>query len=134
MNAVDTNILIYVHDPRDPRKQDIASELIEKLTDGLLVWQAVCEFLSASCKLSSFGYDFEQASNDIRQLMTQWATALPSWQVLDRANTLLDRYSLSFWDSMLIAACLEAGASALYSENFSGQDEIDRLKLINPFS
>jgi hypothetical protein len=41
MNAVDTNILIYVHDPRDPRKQDIASELVEQLSDGMLVWQVV---------------------------------------------------------------------------------------------
>lgn len=48
MDAVDTNILIYVHDPRDPRKQDIASDLIVDLSDGLLLWQTVCEFLSAS--------------------------------------------------------------------------------------
>jgi predicted nucleic acid-binding protein len=40
----------------------------------------------------------------------------------------MGHYSLSFWDALLIAACLEAGARALYSENFSGYDEIDGLK------
>jgi predicted nucleic acid-binding protein len=133
MNAVDTNILIYVHDPRDKKKQDVASELVVSLADGVLVWQAVCEFLSASRKLATFGYDFTKAAQDIRTLMTQWTTALPSWQVLDRAVSLLQRYSLSFWDSMLIAACLEAGAEVLYSENFSGYDEIEGLKIVNPF-
>ena len=64
MNAVDTNVLIYVHDPRDRRKQAIASDLVENLSDGLLVWQTVCEFLSASRKLAPLGY------TSIRRLTT----------------------------------------------------------------
>jgi predicted nucleic acid-binding protein len=91
MNAVDTNVLIYVHDPQDRTKQQIASDLVENLSDGILVWQTVCEFLSASRKLASFGYNFDQASDDILLLMTQWTTALPSWPVLDRAVLLLKR-------------------------------------------
>jgi len=134
MNAVDTNVLIYVHDPRDRIKQQIASDLVEKLSDGMLVWQTVCEFLSASRKLASFGYNFDQASDDIRALMTQWTTALPSWPVLDRATTLLKRYSLAYWDAMLIAACLEVGVETLYTEDFGGYAEIDGLKIINPFA
>ena len=134
MNAVDTNVLIYVHDPRDRRKQEIASDLVENLADGMLVWQTVCEFLSASRKLAPLGYDFDQAFDDIRTLMTQWTTALPSWHVLERAMSLLKRYSLAYWDSLLIAACLEAAVETLYSENFSGYDEIDGLKIVNPFA
>ena len=65
--------------------------------------------------------------------MTQCTTALPSWKVLDRAMSLLRRYSLAYWDAMLIAACLEAGVEILYSENFSGYREIDGLKIVNPF-
>jgi predicted nucleic acid-binding protein len=38
MNAVDTNILIYVNDPRDPIKQAKASSLLLSLTDGVLLW------------------------------------------------------------------------------------------------
>jgi predicted nucleic acid-binding protein len=59
MNAVDTNILIYVHDPRDPLKQSIASDLVQNLNNGLLVWQTACEFLAASRKLVPYGYDFD---------------------------------------------------------------------------
>jgi predicted nucleic acid-binding protein len=29
MNAVDTNVLIYVHDPRDPQKQAKATALVQ---------------------------------------------------------------------------------------------------------
>ncbi len=37
MNAVDTNILIYVNDPRDPIKQGIAISLVSALTEGVLL-------------------------------------------------------------------------------------------------
>ena len=61
MNAVDTNILIYVNDPRDPVKQGVATSLISDLTDGVLLWQVACEYLAASRKLESLGYDRVQA-------------------------------------------------------------------------
>lgn len=54
MNAVDTNVLFYVHDPRDVTKQVIASNLLQSLTDGVLLWQVACEYLSASRKTGPF--------------------------------------------------------------------------------
>jgi predicted nucleic acid-binding protein len=38
MNAVDTNVLIYVNDSRDPGKQTIAASLVANLTEGVLIW------------------------------------------------------------------------------------------------
>jgi hypothetical protein len=96
MNAVDTKILIYVHDPRDASKQMIAGELVANLDDGLLLWQTACEFLAASRKLVPYGYSYEQALADIRELMSYWSTAIPTWAVLDRGESLLARYSLSY--------------------------------------
>lgn len=57
MNAVDTNVLIYVNDPRDPMKQRIASSLVATLSDAVLLWQVACEYLAASRKLEPLGYD-----------------------------------------------------------------------------
>ncbi len=37
MNAVDTNVLIYARDGRDPVKQAIAATLLASLTDGVLL-------------------------------------------------------------------------------------------------
>lgn len=45
MNAVDTNILIYVNDNRDLVKQGIAAALVSSLRDGVLLWQVACEQL-----------------------------------------------------------------------------------------
>ena len=38
MTAVDTNIFLYAHDPRDSRKQAIALFLLGFLNDGVLLW------------------------------------------------------------------------------------------------
>ncbi len=54
MIAVDTNVLLYVHDPRDVTKQVTASNLLQSLTDGVLLWQVACECLAASRKLVPF--------------------------------------------------------------------------------
>ena len=132
MNAVDTNILIYVNDPRDPVKQGIASSLVLSLTDGVLLWQVACEYLAASRKLEPLGYDRVQAWQYIRDLQQIWYTALPTWMVLDRAENLLNRFSLSYWDATIVAACLEANVQTLYTEDF-GYSNIDGLAIVNPF-
>lgn len=62
-----------------------------------------------------------------------WTTILPGWDVLDRAEGLLATHSLSFWDSMILAACLEAGVSRLYSEDLTTYPRINGLECVNPF-
>jgi predicted nucleic acid-binding protein len=133
MNAVDTNVLLYVHDPRDRDKQAAAAALLQSLTDGVLLWQVACEYIAASRKSEPFGYSRAQAWRDISDLRRVWTSMLPSWGVLERAERLLDSYSLSFWDAMIIAACLEGGVTRLYSEYFDSYPQVDRLEIVNPF-
>jgi predicted nucleic acid-binding protein len=134
MNVVDTNILFYAHDPRDPEKQQTAQSLIESLLDGALLWQVACEYLSASRKLEPFGYSREQALQEVRDLRSAWVTILPSWQVLEWSQQLLKEHSVSFWDAMILAASREAGVSRLYSEDLDPRIKIDELEIINPFT
>jgi predicted nucleic acid-binding protein len=133
MNAVDTNVLFYAHDPRDAAKQVAALSLVQSLTDGALLWQVACEYLSASRKLEPLGYRRADAWQDIRDLRRVWVTVLPGWGVLDKAETLLTRYNLSFWDAMIVAASLEAGVTRLYSEDLEAYPHVDGLEIVNPF-
>lgn len=133
MNAVDTNTPFYAHDSRDPVKQRIASELIGTLPDGALVWKIACECLWASRKLAEFGYSNADAVEDVGNLRLVWSTVLPEWTSLDRMDTLHPQYSLSFWDRLPIATCLEAGVRRLFSEDFSGYVRVESLEVVNPF-
>ena len=92
MNAVDTNILIYARDPRDPAKRMAAGTLLSSLTDGVLLWQVACEYISASRKLEQFGFDREQALADVADMRESWQTILPAWNIMDRAVQLMTKY------------------------------------------
>jgi predicted nucleic acid-binding protein len=133
MNAVDTNILLYARDPRDPRKQSIAISLIDSLNDPVLLWQVACEYAAASRKLEPFGCDRAAVMQDISDLRKLWKTALPSWAVIDRAADLLRSRSISFWDAAIIAGCVEAGVTHCYSEDLSSFGKVEGVEFTNPF-
>lgn len=68
MNAVDTNLLMYVSGPRVPEKQAIPAALVASLTEGVLLWQVAVAYLAATRKLELLGYDRSQAYAYIRGL------------------------------------------------------------------
>ena len=133
MNAVDTNILIYVYDRRDPAKSAKAAQLVESVEDGVLLWQVACEFLAASQKLNRAGIFREQAWERLNDLMGVLRLALPSPAVLNRARLIVESHSFHFWNEMIFASCLEANVKCLYTEDLPGA-EIAGLKIINPFA
>jgi predicted nucleic acid-binding protein len=134
MNAVDTNILLYVHDPRDPIKQVRATALIASLTNALLLWQFACEYVAASKKPAAFGFRQEDAWRELSRLQTLWKGALPQWSHLQRAEGLIAMRSISFWDALIIGAALESGVTTLYSEDLAGLGSFPGLRLVNPFA
>jgi predicted nucleic acid-binding protein len=133
MNAVDTNVLIYVRDPRDPRKQSIAASLVESINPGVLLWQVACEYIAASRKLAATGHSVSAAFADIRELRQVWHTVTPSWAIFERAAELGVGHGLAFWDSLIVAACLESGVRDLYSEDYGDRSEIEGLRITDPF-
>ena len=44
------------------------------------------------------------------------------------------RYSLSHWDSLLLAACVDAGVDTLYSEDLDAGMTYDTVTVVNPFA
>ena len=104
------------------------------LTDGVLLWQVACEFVAASRKLAAFGFTVDQAWREVKKARSLWTTKLPDWRVAERAEELMKQFSFSFWDAMIVAACLEAGVSRLYSEDFDDSVAATGLAVIDPFS
>ena len=133
MNAVDTNIIIYGFDLRDPKKHASSRLLVQTMPQGVLVWQVACEFVAVSQRLAAQGVVSYDPWADLRSLRTMWTPVLAKFSAFARAEQLRARFSLSFWDSMLIAVCLESGVQRLYSEDFSAYQKIDSLEIVNPF-
>ena len=131
MNAVDTNVLIYANDSRDPRKQEIAATLISRLDDGILLWQVACEYVWVARKLEDF--DGRAAAQHLEDLTEVWRVVVPNWQVHSSALDLTLKHGMPWWDALLVASALEAGVQRLYSEDFSHGQQIGPLSILNPF-
>jgi len=108
--------------------------LIRSLPDGVLLWQVACEYLAASRKLEPLGYGLQDAWQDVEDLRSVWTTIIPTWPVLDRARKLMSKFSFSFWDSLVVATCLESGVEYLHTEDFDGYPMVDGLRITNPFA
>lgn len=134
MNAVDTNVLIYAQDPRDLTKRRQAVQLLNSLDDGVLLWQVACEYLWTSRKLAPFGFSAKEAWSDLAELRRTWQCASPSWQCLEASSAIMAECGASFWDALLIAACVEARVDRFYSEDFGALSAIHGVTIINPFA
>src|ERR1039458_10359564 len=131
MTAHDTNVLIYACDRSDPFRQRKALDLIESSTDGVLLWQVACEFVAASRKLKAQGFGAEQAWGRLAEFLDLFPLVLPTAGTLARAETLTREHGISFWDAMILGACLEAGVDTFYSEDEPGLPTIGPLRILN---
>ena len=58
---------------------------------------------------------------------------LPVPDLWPETQALQTRYSLSFWDALLVSACLRGGVQTLHTEDMGAPRTIDGLTLVNPF-
>jgi predicted nucleic acid-binding protein len=139
MNAVDTNVFVYAFDADEPVKQAKALDLLQRLTAAggstVLPWQVAAELLSNLRKRESEGRIVAgEVESRFRKCLAMFPLAIPAAQVFSTYFALRSRFSLSHWDSMLLAACKETGVTTLYSEDMDAGTDYDGLRIINPFA
>jgi predicted nucleic acid-binding protein len=135
MNVIDTNVWIYLNDRRDPRKHAIAKNVVDTCTNLILPWQVGCEFISASKKLVPFGFTEEDSWDTLLDMQnTAVGILLPQPDDWIEARSLQKSHTLSFWDAILVGACIREGIRTLYTEDMGSPRKIGSLELINPFA
>lgn len=132
MIAVDTNVFIYAYDTSSPDKRDRARALLIRLDGAILLWQVACEFIAASRKILSPEYDPVVIWQRLDEIRAVFPLIPPTKAALELARSLHTSRGVSFWDAMLVGACLSAGVSTLYTEDLPGS-RIEGLEILNPF-
>jgi predicted nucleic acid-binding protein len=138
MNAVDTNVLVYFLDEDEPTKRGQAIGLLDRLgkdeVETVLLWQVAGEFLCCLRRWESEGrIKRSDTLRNLKRVETMFRCVLPSQFILEASLDLSSRYSLSHWDSMLLAACLAADVRTLYSEDLGHGVQYASVSVINPF-
>src|SRR5438552_801837 len=97
MNVLDTNIWLYSHDTRDTVKQEVAQRLISQVRPLALPWQVGCEFIAASRKLVTQGFDEDKAWTALTKMRDLADTVMmPFPELWPEARAVQNRHLLSF--------------------------------------
>ena len=131
---VDTNVLVYREDDTDPAKQTRANAWLSLLFErrqGRVSFQVMQELYSVlTLKLKRF--HAPEARTIVRELAV-WRPVTPTVVLLDRAWLLQERYSLSWWDALIVAAAHASGCPVLLTEDLAHNQVLDDVRVINPF-
>ncbi len=127
---IDANIWLYAFTNNDMSKTKMAQSII-RANESILSTQVINEVCVNLIKKSNLTET--QIGELIETFYKQYRVTELDKRVLLTASELRDEYSLSFWDSMIVAAAFITGAEILYSEDM--QDGLiirESLRIINP--
>lgn len=125
----DTNVLLYLASS-DDAKAERAKALIEG--GGLISVQVLNEI--ANVALRKMRLDWNETHALLGALRDLLVVRPPTVEIHDAGLALAERYRLSIYDAMIVAAALDAGCATLWSEGMQDGLSIDgRLQILNPF-
>lgn len=137
---IDTNVLVYRFDPRDPVKQRIA---IEVLREGIeqeslrVSHQAIMEFVLAATRPLTRGgpgiLTRSEALREAEEFLAQFDVLYPTEDLLRTAVRAVSTYQLSWLDAHMWAYAEHYGLDEILSEDFSHAQLIGSVRIRNPF-
>ena len=133
---IDTNVLIYQLETLDARKHRIAESIVSKAVasgNACISFQVVQECLNTVLRKAKVKLDLAGAQAYLDTVLTPLYLVPASLALYQRALALQARWQFSFYDSLIVAAALEAGCKKLLSEDLQHGQRIEGLRIENPF-
>lgn len=128
--AVDTNVLLYSLDESYPGKQTISERLLGRRP--VISTQNLSELLNVLTK--RWKYSKQKAIQTTNTLLATCRYIPTERGTIQHAFDLVHHYDFQLFDSLVVAAALEAGCTRLYSEDMQhGLLVENQLQVLNPF-
>ena len=134
---LDSNVILYGLDAQAPegkraRSERLVAEAVAKRS-AVISWQVVQETLHVVANR----FTSSIRASDRQSLLTDVLTPLwhvhPSVGLFARSISIQERYRFGFYDSLVVAAALEAGCKRLLTEDLQHGQRIEGLRIENPF-
>jgi predicted nucleic acid-binding protein len=126
----DTNVIVYAFTSDDPRSEE-AYALMQ--AGGVISVQVLNELVNVWRRKQGRGW--AEVQNGLRVVKTLLEPPAPlTVAVHDAAVGIARDYGFSIYDSLIVAAALQAGCVTLYSEDLQHRQTIERLTIRNPFA
>jgi predicted nucleic acid-binding protein len=133
---VDTNVFVYARDSGQTSKQPIARHWLDHLWmsgTGRLSVQVLNEYYVTVTRKLSKVLPVDAARADVSDLRA-WKPVPVSAALISAAWDVEDRFGLSFWDSLIVAAARQARCRRLLSEDLQDGQDFDGVIVVSPFT
>ena len=133
---LDTNVFVYSFDRSAPWKARRAFQLIRGAVEtgkGIVSYQVVQEFFNVALRRFAKPMSWADAEQYLSTVFRPLLAIHSSQALYAEALRLSDRFRLSWFDSLIIAAAIEAQCSVLYSEDLQTGQRFGNLEITNPF-
>jgi predicted nucleic acid-binding protein len=130
---VDSNVFLYAMDKADSRKQQAARNWRAELWKnrmGRISFQVLHEFyVNAVRQLPGARVE---ARAEVRDLLA-WNPLTADAALLEQGWKIQDRYKLSYWDALIVAAAQALSCGYLLTEDLQTGQNFDGVEVLNPF-
>ena len=133
---LDSNIFIYSFDQTSPAKARSALALIREAQTshkGVISFQVVQEFFNFALRRSVPPMTTADAVQYLTTVFQPLHTIHSSLALYAEALHTQERYRLSWYDSLIVTAAVEADCDLLYSEDLHDGQRFGRTRVKNPF-
>ena len=134
LEFLDTNVLVYAYDPSDPRKQQIAQNLVRRAVAGEIAAssQVLGEFAATLLHKLKPAAKPEDVMALVDTLGPIKLVAIDGDVVL-RAVQVRAQYGVHFYDGMIVAAAERGGCQKIWSEDLNAGQKYFGIAVENPF-
>ena len=134
MRFFDTNILLYSATDQDPRKGDIARELIARAItvnhDGCISTQVLGEFANVMIgKLQQTQETVDGYLDYFRDLLKTDVTI----DLVRHAMDVKEEYGIQFYDALIVSTAEKLGCTEIVSEDLNPDQTYRGMAVVNPF-
>jgi predicted nucleic acid-binding protein len=126
---LDTNVLIYAFASNDARKEKAEALLA---AGGSISVQVLNEFVNVSRRKQGRNWDEVVEALEIVTTLLDAPRPL-TLETHEAAITIARAHGFSFYDSLMVAAAVQAECSILYTEDLQHGHKIGQLTITNPF-
>jgi predicted nucleic acid-binding protein len=132
---VDTDVLIHARDDREPFKQSVAKQWLEKLWAERSMrtsMQVLSEYYYNVTRKTKPAISADVAWEQVESLLELNPQATDH-VLLERAHVVERRYQLSWWDSLIVAAAQLQSCALLLTEDLHDGTLFGDVRVCNPF-
>lgn len=135
--VIDTNLLVYLHDMKDPAKRARARAVIEHRAEAqsaAVPTQVLAEFASVALKKMKPPLDPEGVRIQLERLIDFFPVLpLTPAVVLEAVRGVRD-HRLAYYDAQIWAAAKIGQIPSVLSEYFNSGGAVEGVSFINPFA